>query len=85
MTRSTRIRGCGTSTTGWASRPSDVRRPGRTGVDLAQVYQALLEQDQLAALEVFDRFYETGSHAGLEETRRHLAKLLNLEPSPQGR
>ena len=42
--------------------------------DLAQVYQALLERDQLAALEVFDRFYETGSHAGLEETRRHLAK-----------
>ncbi len=42
--------------------------------DLAQVYQALLERDQLAALEVFERFYETGSHAGLEETRRHLAK-----------
>jgi NDP-sugar pyrophosphorylase family protein len=42
--------------------------------DLTQVYQAMLERDQLAALEVFDRFYETGSHAGLEETRRHLAK-----------
>jgi NDP-sugar pyrophosphorylase family protein len=43
-------------------------------VDLAQVYQRLLERDQLAALEVFERFYETGSLAGLEETRRHLAK-----------
>lgn len=41
--------------------------------DLARVYQVLLAQDQLAAEEVFDRFYEIGSHAGLEETRRHLA------------
>jgi hypothetical protein len=40
----------------------------------SQVGQASLERDQVAALEVFDRYDQTGSHAGLEETRRHLAK-----------
>jgi NDP-sugar pyrophosphorylase family protein len=46
--------------------------PGKP-CDLAHVYQTMLEQDQLAALEAFDRFYEIGSNAGLEETRRYLA------------
>jgi NDP-sugar pyrophosphorylase family protein len=40
--------------------------------DLATVYQEMLRQDQLAALEVFQRFYEVGSPAGLEEMRGHL-------------
>jgi MurNAc alpha-1-phosphate uridylyltransferase len=36
--------------------------------DLAFVYQSLLAENQLAAYEVTDRFYEIGSPAGLEET-----------------
>lgn len=39
-------------------------------IDLAQIYQDLIAQDQLAAFEVTQRFYEIGSPAGLEETRR---------------
>lgn len=42
--------------------------PGRK-LDLADVYADLLEQDQLAAYEVPERFYEIGSIAGLEEAR----------------
>lgn len=42
--------------------------------DLESVYQDLLQQEQLAAFEVSERFYEVGSLAGLEEIRRHLAE-----------
>ena len=41
--------------------------------DLAAVYQRLLAEDDLAGLEVTDRFYEIGSPEGLEETRGFLA------------
>ncbi len=41
--------------------------------DLATVYQEMLQRGELAGLEVLERFYEIGSVAGLEETRRHLA------------
>jgi NDP-sugar pyrophosphorylase family protein len=41
--------------------------------DLALLYQDLLRQGQLAAYEVRQRFYEIGSPAGLEDTRRYLA------------
>jgi NDP-sugar pyrophosphorylase family protein len=47
--------------------------PGDQPHDLATVYQDLLKQDQLAAFEVNQRFYEIGSFEGLEETRRYLA------------
>lgn len=40
--------------------------------DLARVLQDLLARDQLSAYEVTERFYEIGSVAGLEDTRRHL-------------
>jgi len=40
-------------------------------VDLALIYQNLLEKDELAGLEVFERFYEIGSPAGLADTRRY--------------
>ena len=43
-------------------------------LDLVRVYQDLLARDQLAGYEVTQRFYEIGSVAGLEETRRLLAK-----------
>jgi len=35
--------------------------------DLADVYQTLSKQGQLAGFEVHDRFYEIGSHSGLKE------------------
>jgi N-acetyl-alpha-D-muramate 1-phosphate uridylyltransferase len=45
-------------------------RPGER-VDLATIYQNLLAEGQLAGYEVFQRFYEIGSPAGLADTRRH--------------
>jgi NDP-sugar pyrophosphorylase family protein len=42
--------------------------------DLALLYQHLLQQNQLAGFEVKERFYEIGSFAGIEETRRLLAR-----------
>jgi len=41
--------------------------------DLAAVYQRLLADDDLAGMEMTDRFYEIGSPEGLEETRAFLA------------
>jgi NDP-sugar pyrophosphorylase family protein len=40
--------------------------------DLAQVYQKLLMQDQLAALEIKERFYEVGSFQGIKELSEFL-------------
>lgn len=40
--------------------------------DLSAVYRDALASGRLAAFEVFERFYEIGSHPGLAETRRHL-------------
>jgi NDP-sugar pyrophosphorylase family protein len=48
--------------------------PADTKLDLAVIYQDLLARDQLAGYEVYERFYEIGSVAGLEDTRRLLAK-----------
>lgn len=56
-----------------SSRAFDVYPPD-TKLDLAVVYQDLLARDQLAGYEVYERFYEIGSVAGLEDTRRLLAK-----------
>jgi NDP-sugar pyrophosphorylase family protein len=50
------------------------RYPADGKLDLAVVYQDLLARDQLAGYEVYERFYEIGSVAGLEDTRRLLAK-----------
>ena len=46
--------------------------PGNRPYDLATLYQDILERGELAACEVGQRFYEIGSLAGLEETRRYL-------------
>jgi NDP-sugar pyrophosphorylase family protein len=43
-------------------------------VDLAEVQKALLARNQLAGYEVATRFYEIGSHAGLEELDQLLRK-----------
>jgi hypothetical protein len=47
--------------------------PADRPFDLALVYQHLLAESELAAVEVTERFYEIGSPAGLEETRAFLA------------
>ena len=47
--------------------------PADTKLDLATVYQDLLANGQLFGYEVTKRFYEIGSPAGLEDTRRLLA------------
>ena len=41
--------------------------------DLAELYQGLLERGELAGLEVKQRFYETGSLAGIQELSDYLA------------
>ena len=41
-------------------------------VDLAEVQKSLLARGQLSGLEIFQRFYEIGSHAGLDELSRLL-------------
>lgn len=48
--------------------------PPEGRLDLAVVYQDLLARDQLAGYEVTQRFYEIGSVAGLEDTRRLLSR-----------
>jgi len=49
---------------------ASVMKQGPVGqsFDLADVYQDLSLQGQLAGLEVHERFYEIGSHTGLKET-----------------
>lgn len=44
------------------------QRPVGQSFDLADAYQYLSLQGQLAGLEVHERFYEIGSHTGLKET-----------------
>jgi MurNAc alpha-1-phosphate uridylyltransferase len=56
----------------FSARAFDHVPPGQPW-DLATLYQLLLERGELAAYEVTQRFYEVGSFAGLEETRRYLA------------
>ncbi len=47
---------------------------GREAFDLAELLQNLLSRDRLAGHEVTTRFYEIGSHAGLNELDALLAK-----------
>ena len=49
------------------------RYPAGEKLDLAQVYRDLLAEDQLAAYEVRERFYEIGSFSGLADVRLKLA------------
>ena len=58
---------------GVASRRALDAVPAGVPHDLAALYQSLLARGELAAWEVSQRFYEIGSFAGLEETRRYLA------------
>ncbi len=45
-----------------------------THIDLEEVYKTLIKNNELAGFEVFDRFYEIGSHEGLKETREYFLK-----------
>jgi len=47
------------------------QRPVGQPFDLSDVYQDLSLQGQLAGLEVHERFYEIGSHTGLQETENY--------------
>lgn len=49
-------------------------RPAGSPFDLADVYYELSLCGQLAGYEVFERFYEIGSHEGLDETIQFLTK-----------
>jgi N-acetyl-alpha-D-muramate 1-phosphate uridylyltransferase len=49
-------------------------RPVDTPFDLAEVYHDLSLRGELAGFEVFERFYEIGSPAGLQETNEFLAR-----------
>jgi NDP-sugar pyrophosphorylase family protein len=42
--------------------------------DLAGIYAELLQDDELAAMEVHERFYEIGSQSGLEEMKSFLSR-----------
>lgn len=55
--------------------------PDGQPLDLALVYQELLEHRELAAFEVPNRFYEIGSPEGLRETDEYLRRAeLQLRP-----
>ena len=43
------------------------------GRDRLEIRSRRVQRDQLAAFEVFERFYEIGSHAGLEETCKFIS------------
>lgn len=57
-----------------ASAIADYAAPADGRFDLAAVYQDLLARGELAGYAVAERFYEIGSHAGLEETRALLSQ-----------
>ena len=48
--------------------------PSGSAFDLAEVYRALSLAGNLAGHEVFERFYEIGSHQGLAETEAYFAR-----------
>lgn len=50
------------------------RYPVESPFDLAQVYHALSLERQLLGIEVHERFYEIGSHKGLNETTAYFLK-----------
>src|SRR5262245_24831524 len=53
------------------SRPVFDDYPSDEVLDLADVYHDLSIKGQLAGYEVFERFYEIGSHQGLRETEAY--------------
>jgi len=56
------------------SRDVFVRCPDQDPIDLADICANLSERGELAGLEVFERFYEIGSLAGLRDTEAYLSQ-----------
>ncbi len=50
--------------------------------DLAEIFQKLSILGQLTGYEVFERFYEIGSHTGLKETEEYFLKRIKDELRP---
>lgn len=48
--------------------------PARQSFDLSKVYKDLSLAGELAGYEVFERFYEIGSHQGIADTQNYLLK-----------
>jgi NDP-sugar pyrophosphorylase family protein len=59
---------------GVLSAPAIEPYPRDTWIDLATVYQDLLDRGQLAGYEMAERFYEIGSKRGLEEVQEYLSR-----------
>ena len=53
-------------------------RPAGVAFDLAEVQRGLVTRGALAGHEVFQRFYENGSHAGLAELEALLAQPITV-------
>ena len=49
--------------------------PAERAFDLADIYRDLSLRDQLAGYEVGERFYEIGSHQGLQEAIEYFSNL----------
>lgn len=47
----------------------------KVAFDLADLYQVLSIQNQLAGFEVYERFYEIGSHQGIKEADLYLSSI----------
>lgn len=52
--------------------------PEKSPYDLASLYQHLLKEGKLCAYEVFNRFYEIGSFAGIDALQHHLKREKSL-------
>lgn len=50
--------------------------PNNQDYDLATLYKYLLTENQLAGFEVYERFYESGSFAGIEELGYYLERKI---------
>lgn len=53
-------------------REAALRLPDDRPSDLADLFEQLVAEGQMVGHEVFQRFYEIGSHQGLAETQEHL-------------
>lgn len=56
------------------------RVPAGAVVDLASIYGALSREHELTAYEVYRRFYEVGSPAGIADLEQHLASASQSRP-----
>jgi len=54
--------------------------PADEPYDLAQLYQTLLNKEQLAAYEIHERFYEAGSFKGIAEMSEYLVGAQHAAP-----